>query len=134
MNKVSTEQKLRLIQDIRQQHQYNRMKCREREQFLYGNSLSEMQRGELYSTEVSSLQGELGGACPYKEDRGKVSGFKIRLLLAALLLGSFVIWDYSSTVISDMTAETFYEMLTETMELPSAFAEQINRFPDTSRR
>lgn len=119
MEKISTDRKLALIQDIRQQNQYNRMKCRERERFLYGSSAEELPYGELHSAETASLKGSLGGAPVYQESRG-TKGFKIRLLFAVMLFCAFIFLEYSSSKVYNLTADDLYEKLTENMDV-SAF-------------
>ena len=52
MNHISTDQKLQLVHTIRMQNQYNRMKCREREQILYGISPAYDLR-EVYRSETA---------------------------------------------------------------------------------
>lgn len=89
MGNVDTDTKLRLIQDIRQQTQYNRIKCREREHFLYGSSL-ELPKGELYGTENASLKETANNAAFPQGSKGKMSSFRIRLMLSVILFGAFI--------------------------------------------
>lgn len=117
MGKIDTDKKLALIQDIRQENQYNRMKCRERERFLYGNAPMDDRQGELYSTEAASLTGKITGIPSAQESRNGISGFRIRLLLSIFLLGAFIFWNYSGIELYNMTAEMLYEALTESIEL-----------------
>lgn len=133
MGNVDTDTKLRLIQDIRQQTQYNRIKCREREHFLYGSSL-ELPKGELYGTENASLKETANNAAFPQGSKGKMSSFRIRLMLSVILFGAFIFWNNSGSKIYNVSAVNLYERLTETMDMPSAFSEQINKLSDTSRR
>ena len=64
MEKVSADQKLKLIQSIRTENQYNRMKCREREKLLYGAEAVHMDGyggvGSSYGDFIEIISKELG--------------------------------------------------------------------------
>ena len=85
MKKTDAERKLALVQSIRMENQYNRMKCREREHILYGTAI-EPEKGELYGAEIAAgLAGYGMEDAPSKENF--LGGFRIRFLLAAALYG-----------------------------------------------
>lgn len=91
--KVNTNQKLELIRSIRMQNQYNRNQCRERERFLYGYEPDREKRQELHSAEISagiSLDGK--ESFPATES-GSLGGFRIRFVIAVLLLAIFIFMD-----------------------------------------
>ena len=81
MEKVSADQKLKLIQSIRTENQYNRMKCREREKLLYGAEAVHM---DGYGG-MGSSYGSMDGISPPSSDaprpstgKGLLSGFRFR--------------------------------------------------------
>ena len=85
MSRVNTEKKLELIKSIRMQNQYNRQLVRSRESFLYGDDPA-VKKGELYALEAEEK--------PQPPDKGRVYGsFRIRFVIAALLLGAYIVCD-----------------------------------------
>lgn len=116
MSRVNSDKKLELIRTIRMQNQYNRIKCRERESFLYGIPPSGNKR-ELYSTEaaVGTIPGEI--AEPVKGG-GFLSGFRIRFFIALILFSTFIYLDKNHISIFGKTTFDLFVSLTESVELP----------------
>ena len=117
MNHISTDQKLQLVHTIRMQNQYNRMKCREREQILYGISPANDQR-ELYSTETTMSLPVTGE----KQVSGKKSriltGFRFRFLIALIFLSGFIYFDKNEISLFHINTFDLYTFLTENIDLP----------------
>lgn len=117
MRHVNTDQKLQLIQTIRSQNQYNRMKCREREQFLYGSGNGNEKR-ELYGAEAAvnyPLTGE--NVIPGKKN-SVFTGFRLRFLAAVILFSVFIYLDRNDIDILGKTSQEFFDILTENISLP----------------
>lgn len=85
MRKISTDKKLELIKAIRMQNQYDRQLFRMREGILYSD-LPEGKRGELYGLEEQQPPGEEGKS-------NALANFRIRFVIAVLLLLSFILCD-----------------------------------------
>ncbi|MGN0377486.1 MAG: hypothetical protein ACI4ED_07605 [Suilimivivens sp.] len=116
MSHVNTDQKLQLIHTIRMQNQYNRMKCREREQLLYGTVQND--RRELYGAEASmSLPVTGETAIPVKRS-GVFTGFRLRFLIAVMLLSAFIYLDKNEINIFGETTIDLFTSLTESIDLP----------------
>ena len=115
MKKTDAERKLALVQSIRMENQYNRMKCREREHILYGTAI-EPEKGELYGAEIAAgLAGYGMEDAPSKENF--LGGFRIRFLLAAALFAPFVYMDVNHLDIYGKTTEDLLTAIKETTEL-----------------
>ncbi|MGN1180310.1 MAG: hypothetical protein ACI4SD_03765 [Suilimivivens sp.] len=116
MSHVNTDQKLQLVHTIRMQNQYNRMKCREREQLLYGNVGND--RRELYGAETTMSMPVTGeNAIPARKS-GLFTGFRIRFLIAVILLSAFIYLDKNEISILGKTTFELFTSLTESIELP----------------
>lgn len=116
MKKTETERKLALIQSIRMENQYNRLKCREREHILYGNSYNP-EKGELYGAEMTAaMPGGLmeEGVLPRRESF--LGGFRIRFILAAALTAAFIYMDLNHLDIYGVTADDLMDFITETTQ------------------
>ncbi len=118
MSHINTDQKLRLVQSIRMQNQYNRMKCREREQFLYGVSSGNDKR-ELYASEMAMglpANGEM--SIPVKKS-AVLTGFRLRFLIALILLSAFIYLDKNEISIFGKNTFDLFVSLTESIDIPS---------------
>lgn len=121
MGNITTEQKLQLVQQIRAEHQDNRMTMRNRERMLYGTerqagNCSYEEKLPLYSRgyyderslkpakELSAMEEGCG-----QTTTGGSPGFKLRLILAAFLFGTFLMIDTGSGAIAGISTETLLE-------------------------
>lgn len=114
MNKVSTNKKLELVKAIRMQNQYDRQLLRLRENFLYSDSSSlrpPVKHGELYSLEEDAKQTPDEKAAPV------AGGFRIRLVIAMVLLLSFIICDIRQISYEGESAATIFERISEDTDL-----------------
>lgn len=117
MSHVNTDQKLRLVQSIRMQNQYNRMKCREREQLLYGTAAGNDKR-EIYGAETAmSLPVIVENGVPVKKS-GIFTGFRLRFLIAIILFSAFIYLDKNEISILGKTTQDICDFLTESIALP----------------
>lgn len=116
MNRIDTDKKLALVHSIRMQNQYNRMKCREREQLIYGIG-SEPDKRELFGTETAAYMPgyEENTASPAKERI--LSGFRLRFILAIALIGIFIYLDINKIDIYGMTTDDLFQLFTKTTEI-----------------
>lgn len=118
MSHINTDQKLQLVHTIRMQNQYNRMKCREREQLLYGRSYGN-DRPELYGTE-SAMSLPVAGEAEIPDKKGGVfSGFRLRFLLAAALFAAFIYLDKNEISVFGKNSFDLFVSLTESIDLPA---------------
>lgn len=114
MNRVNTDKKLELIKAIRMQNHYDRQLFRMREGFLYSDSPQyrhkEYGNGELYSLEAPEKS--------VPEERSRtLTGFRIRFVLAVLLLISFILCDVNHISFGKMDADTFFEKLQSSVRI-----------------
>lgn len=116
MSHVNTDQKLQLVHTIRMQNQYNRMKCREREQLLYGNAGND--KRELYGAETTMSMPVTGENAISTRKNGLFTGFRIRFLIAVILLSAFIYLDKNEISILGKTTFELFTTLTESIELP----------------
>lgn len=116
MSRIHTDQKLQLVRAIRMENQYNRMKCREREQLLYGRS-PEADKRELYGAETAiSLQAAGENVLPVKKS-GVFSGFRLRFLLAVVLFSVFIYLDKNELSVLGKNTFDLFVSLTESIDL-----------------
>lgn len=94
---VSTEQKLQLVNLLREDNKKNRMQLHRREQIIYGTSIGdayEKDEDEYVTTkEVSSYKGK------------GISGFRIRFMISVILFLSFFYMDRSQEKIAGIGTE-----------------------------
>ena len=95
MEKANADQKLRLIRSIREENQYNRMKCREREKLLYGAEAvpvngfgDDRSYGSTGGTSLSASDGTRSSS-----GKSLLSGFRFRFFLAVCLFAAFIYMD-----------------------------------------
>lgn len=115
MSRVNVDKKLELIRTIRMQNQYNRIKCRERENFLYGTPPIEDKR-ELYSTEAAA--GIIPGEMQTPIKGGVLTGFRIRFVIALILFSAFIYFDKNDISIFGKNTFDLFISLTESIDLP----------------
>lgn len=116
MNRIDTDKKLALVHSIRMQNQYNRMKCREREQLIYGIG-SEADKRELFSTETAACMPGYEESIAARPKERILSGFRIRFLIAAVLIGVFIYLDINKIDIYGMTTDDLFQLITKTTEI-----------------
>lgn len=109
---VPVEKKMRLVQSIRAENMDNRMKIRQRENFLYGTSISSMpslwNKGEAM---------QMGEAYPNGENPEEITPvtntFKIRMTAAIILFIGFLLCDVSGHKIWGYSMNDIYGLITE---------------------
>lgn len=144
MGKISTDQKLQLVQMIRAESQDNRMKMRSRERMLYGTdhkydyknypeelplytkgyyNNSGVQEKELYALEAQG-----GGV-----QREIFSSFRLRLVLAVLLFTAFLVIDAGSGNIAGISTDKMREEINKDFDtgLDEVVFDFENNFPYT---
>lgn len=113
MSKVNTNKKLELVKAIRMQNQYNRQLFRSREGFLYSDEPL-VSRGELYSLEAEDK--------PEIPNSGKVYGsFRIRFLIATILLVAFILCDVNHLNYEGETTDTIFGRITQNIDITELF-------------
>ncbi len=83
MGDISTQQKLQLARQVRERYQQDRHDLGQREQLLYGRTLSYFEEDPAYG-EISGYDGQYGGMDG--NSAGKTSTLGLRILLAAILV------------------------------------------------
>lgn len=116
MSKIDTDKKLALVHSIRMQNQYNRMKCREREQLIYGIG-SEQDKRELFSTETAAYMPGYEESTVSHPQKRILSGFRLRFILAIVLIGIFIYLDINKIDIYGMTTDDLFQLFTQTTEI-----------------
>ena len=114
---ISTDKKLRLIQSIRAENMDNRMKIRQRENFLYGNNMNNMP--PLLNKGESMYMGD-----PYRDAENPeevthvTNTFKVRMAAAIILfvafllcdVGNYKVWGYSMNDICGLISEDYFRI------------------------
>lgn len=95
MRDITTEQKLRLLQQVRSRYSKNQNDMSSREMILYGK------------TSVPIAEGD-GDTLP---DGAEASSFKLRMLLSLLLFAAVVFMDVKDIKIGGLTTEKIYGMI-----------------------
>ncbi len=109
MSKVNTDKKLELIKAIRMQNHYDRQVFRMREGLLYSD-VPEYRHGELYSLEMPEKP-------PVEEKSKPLVNFRIRFVIAVILLLSFILCDVNHISIGNENSDTFYERMKNSMDI-----------------
>ena len=100
MGKISTNKKLELVRAVRMQNHYNRQLFRAREGILYSDLPD--RHGELYGLE---------GDFPLMSDEREkpvANGFRIRFVIAMVLLLCFILCDLNHLSYGGETTDTIY--------------------------
>ncbi len=103
MRDVTTEQRLRLIQQVRSRYNENQYDLSNRERILYGKSFS----GEIADSERQ----ENPEAYPRP-----FSSFKLRLLIAVLLGAAVISMDRNQIKIAGITSAQIYQAISADFE------------------
>lgn len=108
MGNISLEQKLELVRSIRMQHEHNRNQCRERERFLYGCSSS----GSIAGYETYNAK---------QTDSSMFKSFRIRFLIAILLMGLFIFMDKSGSTVFPISTDELSTYLSDSAKIRETF-------------
>lgn len=103
MRDVTTEQRLRLVQQVRSRYHENQYDLSNRERILYGKS--------FVREAPESFQQELPDTDPKP-----VSSFKLRLMIAILLGAAVISMDRSNAKIAGITSEQIYQAISADFE------------------
>ncbi|MCI9436463.1 MAG: hypothetical protein HFH85_04715 [Lachnospiraceae bacterium] len=110
MDNVSTEQKLRLVQQVRSRYHENQYDLSNRERILYGKSNMEQEAfGQTYS--YGTPYGEGDGA-----DAEPLSFFKLRMWIALFLLTAVIVMDRNGTEVAGISSEKIFQMISADYE------------------
>lgn len=104
MRDVNTEQRLRLIQQVRSRYHENQYDLSNRERILYGKSFS----GETYD--------RMEPEGPETDVKPPLSSFKIRLVAAILLAAAVISMDRNHIKIAGITSEQIYQAISADFE------------------
>ena len=126
---VTSNQKLELVKMIRMQNQSNRNECRERERFLYGYPASSEYHGEIYGTEMTAVaEGNMRKEKKIPKETFLLSGFRLRFLLAVILMALFIYMDKTESSFFGKTMEEIAFYLTNNIRVEESFVETLNSF------
>jgi len=101
---VTTEQKLRLVQQVRSRYQEDQYDLSNRERILYGRS--SMPPETKYVSTYRDLYDE-----PVEPADGAVSFFRLRLLAAVFLLAAVIIMDKNDIKVAGITTEQIFQAI-----------------------
>ena len=104
MRDVTTEQRLRLIQQVRSRYHENQYDLSNRERILYGKSFT----GEIPPGTEADL--------PDPDVNQPFSSFKIRLMIAVLLGAAVISMDRNHIKIAGITSEQIYQAISADFE------------------
>lgn len=113
MGKVSANKKLELIRAVRMQNHYNRQLFRAREGILYPD-LPGRQR-ELYGLEEDL------NAMSQERDKPTAGSFRIRFVIAMVLLLFFILCDLNHLSYQGETTDTIYGRMTKSPDVTELF-------------
>ncbi len=123
MSEITTEQKLRLVQQVRSRYNEDQYDLSNRERLLYGRTGPNADSRERYdpdsAAERQSMRYEAygdgyGNSLPSGEN--PFSFFRLRFLLAALLLAAVIVMDKNGIDVAGITSEKIYEMISADYE------------------
>lgn len=120
--KHSIEQKLQLVQQVRARYHENQYDLSNRERLLYGRtSYAPDGTGKAYAfgnAGQNSYRENYGGG--YEDDpypgESPFSLFRLRFLMALLLLAGMIFMDKNDIKVAGITTETIYEMISADYE------------------
>lgn len=112
---LKTEQKLKLLQMVREENRQNRARMSRRCNLLYGTSGSTADASWNYHEDDME-----GIPISQTTDKKPVSGFKVRFILAAILFLSFFYIDRTGQSVSGVDSKDLVECISE-----SAFSEEL---------
>ncbi len=100
MGDISTQQKLQLARQVRERYQQDRQDLGQREQLLYGRTLSYFEEEPVYG-ERPGYGGQYGGM---DGDPGKNGTLGLRILLAAILVCLLALVDRRGDTLFGLTS------------------------------
>lgn len=103
MRDVTTEQRLRLVQQVRSRYQENQYDLSNRERILYGKSFVR-EAPENLPQENPDI------------DPKPISSFKLRLIIAVLLGAAVIFMDRNDIKIAGITSEQVYQAISADFE------------------
>lgn len=112
MYDATVEQKLQLLRQVRSRYQENQYDMSNRERILYGRTGFTPEREYPYEDEMPL------GEAPF-------SFFRLRFLIAALLLAAVIIMDKNGTNLAGITSEKIFEMIS------ADYGEQVEEWVET---
>ncbi|GFI15397.1 MAG: hypothetical protein HFI43_05320 [Lachnospiraceae bacterium] len=113
--KISAAKKLELVKAIRMQNQYNRQLFRNREGFLYADTSQDRGHyGELYSLEEPPKP---AASTAPEDNKSTMGGFRLRFMIALILLLSFVLCDANNISYGGENADTIFERITSSPDV-----------------
>ena len=104
MRDVTTEQRLRLIQQVRSRYHENQYDLSNRERILYGKSFT---RESPDRTDPESMS---------DTERPPVSSFRLRLVIAILLGAAVISMDRNHIKIAGITSDHIYQAISADFE------------------
>ncbi len=109
---MPVEKKMALVQYIRRENLDNRMRVRQRERILYGDSRPLWDKGK-YSPDVAKGQEQafLPYELPYEREPGYTGTFKYRMIIAILLFVGFLVFDTNGNKIGEYSTNDIHEMI-----------------------
>ena len=145
MARFSSDQKLELLHHIRMENQNDRMRMKQREQILYGNSTGQipvksmyMERGSLHGLGYDEVV-RVGAKVvpePGVQNENTIQklrwSFRIRMMFAVLLFASYLLLD-RGYIKTEVTGSRFIEVLNQDFvpESGELFFDFENSFPYT---
>lgn len=117
---ITPNQKLELIQMIRQKNQSDRNECRERERFLYGYSRQPETEKELYGAEIAAVAEKPVDKEPVRE-ASLLFGFRLRFFLAIAAMALYIYMDKTGNNILGKSMEELGAYLTDNIEIRNLF-------------
>ena len=102
MSDVSTEQKLRLIQQVRSRYNQNQFDLSNRERIIYGKSFSKVPYNDKETMDSDA--------------KPQPSTFKMRLMIALLLGAAVISIDRNNIKIAGITSEQIYQAISADFE------------------
>ncbi len=113
MGKVSANKKLELIRAIRMQNHYNRQLFRAREGILYSDLPG--REGEIYGLEEDFK------AMQPQRDKPVAGSFRIRFMIAMILLFFFILCDLNHLSYQGQTTDTIYGRIVQSPDIGQIF-------------
>ncbi len=108
------EKKMALVQYIRRENLDNRMRVRQRERILYGDSspLPLWDKGKYNMDMIKEQEQALDPyERPYGMETGYTGTFKYRMIIAILLFVGFLVFDTNGNKIGEYSTNDIHEMI-----------------------
>lgn len=102
MSDVTTEQKMRLIQQVRSRYNQNQFDLSNRERIIYGKSFSKVPYNDKETMDSDA--------------KPQPSTFKMRLMIALLLGAAVISIDRNNIKIAGITSEQIYQAISADFE------------------